>query len=127
MRSRPIPIVGQTLYDLNVGNAARRRPQTLTPVTVVSVGRKYFKCVIAGNETSRWAQTEYHLDDWTEHTDHCVDHCLYATKEEWTNQAQCQLVLESIEKEVRGYGQNKLRTRTLEQLERILAILNEVP
>ena len=37
------PVVGQVLYSLNVGNAARNCGQVLTPVTVVSVGRKYFK------------------------------------------------------------------------------------
>ena len=34
--------VGQTVYSLNVGNAARRCEQVLTERTVTKVGRKYF-------------------------------------------------------------------------------------
>lgn len=42
--SKPTPQVGQTLYSLNIGNAARNCEQKLKPVIVRKVGRKYFEC-----------------------------------------------------------------------------------
>ncbi len=55
------PAVGQVLYSLNVGNAARGRERVLTPVVVIKVGRKYFTCRPEGKDS--WADVQYHLSD----------------------------------------------------------------
>jgi hypothetical protein len=52
------PTVGQKLYSLNVGNAARNREQELTPVIVTKV-------------------------DWSEKTDYTTDTCLYESPQQW--------------------------------------------
>jgi hypothetical protein len=79
------PVVGQILYDLNVGNRHRRGvEQKLTPVRVTSVGRKYFTCCAEGSQL----ETKYHLDSWREATDYCVDHELYTSPQEWEDETR---------------------------------------
>lgn len=74
------PIVGETLYMLNMGNAARRTAQILVPVVVQSVGRKYFKCATVGQYP---AETEFLLEDWHEKTQYTCDYRLFETEQEW--------------------------------------------
>lgn len=76
------PTVGQTLYSLNVGDAARRSSQVLTPVTVTKVGRKYFTV------GEGWASQEYHLSDWREKTDYTPTSCLYVSEQEFADQKE---------------------------------------
>lgn len=83
MNPRPTPKVGDTLYSLNVGNAARRSPQVLTPVQVVKVGRKYFECRRPEWVNAPHMVTVYHLDDWREKTDYCRDSQLYTSPQEY--------------------------------------------
>lgn len=76
------PIVGEVLFDLNIGNRAdRHRPQKLTPVTVIAVGRKYFTC--APNGGKDYPQTDYHLSYWMEKTKYSRGHQLYESPEDW--------------------------------------------
>lgn len=97
------PKVGQTLYSLNVGNAARHTEKKLTPVIVTKVGRKYFTC--KENEDSYW-ETQYHIEDWKEKSDFSATSCLYPSPLAWENEKEafaiCQLIWESF-----TYGQNK--------------------
>lgn len=82
------PTVGQILYSLNVGNAARRTEQKLTPVTVVKVGRKYFTCVPVGSESYRYLNTEYHLEDWREKSEFTPNSALYESEQEWLDKKE---------------------------------------
>ena len=71
--NKPKPIVGQKLYSLNVGNAARGRAQFLTEVEVIKVGRKYFSC----KEVGGWQDFEYRLSDWGQKTNFSATSFLY--------------------------------------------------
>lgn len=77
------PIVGETLYSLNVGNAARDSEQVLTPVKVKSVGRRYFTVI----GKYGW-EKKYYLDTWGEVSDYRADSCLYETEKEWKDEKE---------------------------------------
>jgi len=73
------PKVGQTVYSLNVGNAARNTKQKLTPVTVCKVGRKYFYA-----KRYNWPENtaiKYDLLTWGEVTDYFVNNKLFESVE----------------------------------------------
>jgi hypothetical protein len=89
---REKPEVGQTLYSLNVGNAARRDPQKLTPVVVSAVGRKYFT-VGEGNIAE-----QYHIDGWRQKTEFSVDSVLYATEQQWLEENEANQTYSKIKK-----------------------------
>ena len=84
------PVVGQVLYSLNVGNAARHREQKLTPVKVTKVGRKYFTCCPEGG--GFYSETKYRIDSWSQHTDYLADSALYKTKQGWKDEKECHLI-----------------------------------
>lgn len=80
---REKPEVGQTVYRLPVGNAARREAKVLTPVTVKKVGRKYF---CAGDGCF---ERQYHIDDWTENSgDYIADYRLFASEQEYADEME---------------------------------------
>jgi len=75
------PVVGETIYSLNIGNsfsASRGETQELTPMIVEKVGRKYF--TLGG--------MQFHLDNWREKTEYCQNHELYETEQEWINKKE---------------------------------------
>lgn len=82
----PKPVVGQTVWSLKVGNAARNRKQELTPLIVRSVGKKYFKC-----SPEVWPNNlvTFHLDTWREKTNYSADHELYANPQDWEDKREC--------------------------------------
>ena len=114
------PVIGETLFDLNVGNDARRgTPQVLTPVIVARVGRKYFAC--ARKDSAYGLETEYHIEDWRQRTDYCANHHLYESNQEWEDQKE--------EAELNDYIRNAFthynnRVIPLEGLRSIKAILD---
>ena len=93
------PIVGQQLFMLNVGNAARHTPQTLRPVTVTKVGRLYFTVC---HDT--WT-TQFSIDGWQQKTDYSVDYALYTSEQQWADEKESAKICEDIEKLFR-YGHN---------------------
>ena len=113
---RQPPQVGEKLYSLNVGNAARGCEKKLTPVTVTKVGRKYFTC------GEGWGAVQYHLSDWRQKTEYGVTSRLYRDPQEWEDKRESEQLL----REVRGrldWG-SSLRL-TLDQLRRIKSIIEE--
>lgn len=54
--------VGQTVYRLNINNAARNRKQELTEVKVTNIGRKYFTVKAEGH----YLETKHYLEDGIE-------------------------------------------------------------
>lgn len=62
MPERKKPEVGQVVYSLNVGNAARNREQVLTPLKVTKVGRKYFTALEDGYPDH--LSVQFHIDSW---------------------------------------------------------------
>ena len=115
--SKDKPKVGDILYSLNVGNAARNTEQVLTPVEVTKVGRKYF---YAGEG---WRETQYHIDDWCENTNYSARSLLYKTEQEWYDEKESTAICRYISKSF-DYSRNKLGL-SLDQLRRIEAITKE--
>lgn len=110
--------VGQTLYSLNVGNAARRVEQVLTPVTVTKVGRKYFTCTKEGRRIG----TQYKLSDWSENTEYSSDSCLYENPQEFEDEKERRGIGTSLS-ELFRYG--AWSALSLDQLRRIKGITEE--
>jgi len=107
--------LGQTLYSLNVGNAARHRTQELTPVIVTHIGRKYFTCKKAGSSYAKF----YFLDDWSEKSEFLATSKLYETPEEWEGDKLKTEIIGKIRKAFE-YGGSRF---ALEQLKKVDSIL----
>lgn len=117
------PIIGEILYDLNIGNAAgRRRAQILTPVEVKSVGRKYFTCTPI--EGRYHPETTYKIEDWQQKTEYCKDHKLYETTQEWDNEKEVGQIHAALRKEFNHYGQCRLPLETLRAIKSLVADKN---
>jgi len=112
------PVVGQTLYSLNVGNAARRAEQVLTPATVTKVGRKYFTCVRDGWNFGE----EYHIEDWCEKTEYTASSYLYATEKEWIDEKERNELHKTISEYFSIYGPSK-KNMSLKMLRQIKELL----
>jgi hypothetical protein len=114
------PILGEILFDLNVGNAARRgSAQMLTPVVVVSVGRKYFTCAPA--EGHYRPETTYALGDWREKTEHFPDHQLYQTAQEWEDEKEVGEIHAELRAEFNHHSRCKVPLETLRAIRSLLA------
>lgn len=106
------PTVGETLYSLNIGNAARNREQVLTPVQVKKVGRKYFWC---GDNNNEYMWKKYHIDGWEqENRGYIADSFLYESHEQYANEQEeaniCKRIYEAF-----SYGKN-VKKLTIEEL-----------
>lgn len=120
MSKKRKPILGETLFSLNVGNAAGRGiEQKLTPVIVTSVGRKYFSCSISANH---WHTTKYHINDWRECTEYIASSALYETETEYMEEKERGSLLDALRQKFNQWGESSL---TLDQLRRISAITQE--
>ena len=114
------PTLGETLFDLNIGNAAGRGlAQILTPVVVKAVGRKYFTCAPA--EGGYRPETTYALKDWQQKTEYCRDHQLYETAQEWKNEKEAGEILAELRVEFSHYSRCKTPLETLRAIKSLLA------
>ena len=93
------PIVGETLYSLNVGDAARHAKQTLAPKIVKKVGSKYFTV------EEGFGATQFNLFDWTEKTEYCTSQRLYESEQEWIDEKESAKLAKRIGKAFE-YGHN---------------------
>ena len=89
------PVLGQIVFSLNVGNAARSCEQELSEMVVTKVGRKYFTARMAKDLTG-YSDTQYHLDNWRQKTDYSTTSYLYADKQEYLEEAEEQSLCEMI-------------------------------
>lgn len=113
------PIVGETLFDLNVGNAARKpRVQELTPVTVKTVGRKYFTC--APSEGQYRPETTYEIESWEQKTEYCRDHKLYETAQEWEDEREAAEIHAELRAGFNHYGECGVPLETLRAIKKLL-------
>ena len=110
------PTVGQILFSLNAGNAARNVPQVLTPVKVTKVGNKYF------TTGEGYAATQFHIDDWCEKTEYTPDHQLYESEQEYADENEAREICKRIEA-CFNIGHNVWNV-SLDNLRKIDAILN---
>lgn len=114
------PTVGQTLYSLNVGNAAWSREQELTPVVVTKIGRKYFT-VQEGSRTHTAKQ--FHISSWREKSNYAANAKLYETEQEWQDEEEARALSKTIYSAFE-YGRNKTGI-SLSVLRKIMAIIKE--
>ena len=113
------PKVGQTLYSLNVNNDARYKKQKLTPVTVKSVGRKYFVCGI--DFCSDHMNRQYLLSTWWENTNYSRGSILYKTPKEWEDEKEGNEIRSYISDVFSGYAKsNNLNLYTLKKIKSII-------
>ena len=107
------PSVGQLLFRLNIGNNARRREQELTPVTVSSVGRKYF--TVAGGEYG--LETKHCIDGWLEECGgYSPGYALYESEQAWADEKEQDALTIKIRKAL-DYGCKQLPLETLKAIE----------
>jgi len=115
------PKVGDKLYSLNIGNAARNSEQKLTPFIVKKVGRKYFT---AGPEGERdWMDNQYYLDDWRQKSDYTASSRLYKTKQAWEDEKEISNICQKL-KYCFEYGNNR-NNLSLSDLKKIESIVNK--
>jgi len=121
---RDKPEVGQTIYSLNVGNACRgNREQFLTPMTVVSVGKKYFYLQEKDRDWPSRCRLQFYIDTWCEKSNYLSDHRLYAAEKEWLDEKEESDICTEIYKAFE-YRKNHLNL-SLDKLRAILAIVKE--
>lgn len=114
------PILGETLFYLNVGNAARRGSvQVLTPVTVKTVGRKYFTC--EPSEGQYRPKTTYKIGSWEQKTEYCRDQQLYETTKEWEDEKEASEIHAALRAEFNHYSRCGVPLETLRAIKSLLA------
>ena len=113
------PVVGETLWMLNVGNAARGVPQTLTPSKVTKVGKKYFS-VAEG-----WRETQFHLEDWREKSEYSATCALYESEQAWKDEVESEKLCREIGTAFQ-YGRNA-KELSLPSIRAIHGILTSNP
>jgi hypothetical protein len=119
MNMKRKPVIGETLYSLNVGHAARGRhqPQVLTPVVVTEVGRKYFTV------GEGYGKDQFRLDDWRQKTEYSPTAVLYETPGEWEDELEAGQICVEIWK-VFEYGRNS-RKLPLDVLRKISGLVGQ--
>ena len=114
------PTVGERLFTLNVGNAARNCPKVLTPVIVSKVGRKYF----ATQSDDGWkVEREFHIEDWREKTDYSPYAVIYESEKQYADEKQSNEICGRIGNAFQ-YGKN-CRNLPLETLRKIEVLMEE--
>lgn len=110
--------VGQKLFSLNVGNAARHRVQILTPVVVTKVGRKYFT---VKTDDKYGFETEYNLEDWEENTEYTRNSVLYETEQQWYDEKELGAICQHISKAFEhGRNQRNLSIGTIRAISELI-------
>ena len=118
------PKVGDRLFSLNVGNAARNSEQKLTPVTVRKVGRKYFTVYKDVYKDREDMDIQYHIDSWSENTEYSANSCLYVTEKEHEEEMAAKAILKQI-KDFFDWFTGKRYKISLDDLSKIKAILDK--
>lgn len=108
------PRVGQILYSLNVGNAARFGEQKLRPVEVTKVGRKYFTC-----GSGIWG-TQYYIDGWAQKTEYSANTRLYATEAEWEKEKEKNNLSGKMREFFNRDGERKLSLEQLRAIDEVI-------
>ena len=117
MKPRRKPVVGETLYSLNIGNAARRTEQKLTPLVVTKCGSKYFTL------GEGWQATQFHIETWRQKTEYSAEQAIYESPQEWEDENEANNLRERFRKAFDHW--NPGPNLSLNQLRRIAEIMNE--
>jgi hypothetical protein len=90
------PVIGETLYILNIGNNARHTPQVLKPCKVEVIGRKYFTVEVE-NQGYGSFKHEFTLGDWKQATGgYDATYALYEIPQQWEDQKERRNLLQKI-------------------------------
>lgn len=117
------PTVGQVLFSLNIGDAARHTPSVLSPVVVAKVGRKYF--TTTERDGPYKCETEWHLDTLRQRTDRSARAALYVSERAYEDEKLANGICRLIGT-VFQYGSNNYCNVPLDTLVKIKQILDEV-
>ncbi len=109
------PKVGQVLYM--IGGMPNSRSSELIPVTVASVGRKYF----TAGEPERRA-IEFHIDTWSERTRTNYPHILYPDDKEYYDTVETDRLWSEFRKVFSRWNSPNIG---LDDLRRIKQIISE--
>lgn len=118
MRNKPT--VGQQVFILNVGNAARHKPQVLTPATVTKVGRKYFTALENHFAGSPHMATQYHLDTWREKSEYSANSKVYESPQEWADEREAAAIGCMLNDRFGSLPRTKLSLKSLRAIKAII-------
>ena len=111
--------VGQILYSLNVGNAARNKEQVLIPVVVTKIGRKYFTAQI---ENKDYTSTQYRIDSMVENTNFSATSRLYISSNDYYNEKESSEICRELWGFFEyGHNKNNLSIDCLREIRRIVS------
>lgn len=111
--------VDQVVYALNINNAATRyNPQLLTPVTIKSIGRKYFYI----NERLPYCREGKFNIETLFHDSNYPSYKIYLHSQEWVDEKEIQTINSELRRVFGGCRDSDL---SLSKLRRIKAILDE--
>ena len=98
------PIVGQKLFRLNVGRAARNVPQILTECTVIKVGRTYFTAVQDQylDRVDMWDL--YSLDNWLEKAEYGATSRMFLSPQHWEDEKEKVVIMDELRKTFYSLG-----------------------
>lgn len=113
--SMPKPFVGQSLY-MRRGHYGETSFAQVVEVTMV--GREYFATTGARSDTL------FHLDTWRQKTDYSPFYRLWPSEEDYRVEEETGQLRSKIRGQFAGYSE-VVRLLTLDQLQRIQAILDE--
>ena len=120
-KNKSKPSVGQILFRLNIGNNARNVAQTIKPVFVKSVGRKYFTVITEGGVYE--LETKHRIEDWQqENGGYSPGYALYESEQEWQDDKEKNALTSTIKKTFAFYGSSRF---SLEALRAINSIIEE--
>ncbi len=111
---KPKPTVGQTLFMLGLRGS---KPQELKPVTVSSVGRKYFSVKHQGGYFS----VEFRLSDWRQKSDLTAFWRIYESEQERLDESEHLKLRDKMRQTFDNYWHDV----SLTKLRKIAAILDE--
>ena len=117
MKNRPV--IGQVLFSLAVGNAARRHNEpVVTTIKVSKIGRKYFTCVT--DDKYKWERI-YHLDNWREKTDCSPNSKLYESEQAILDEFEASKLYQKIKYDFfDSYRSSLIPLEKLKQIKEIL-------
>lgn len=115
-----VPVKGQILYSLNIGNAVRHRKQELTPVTVMKVGRKYFYCAKESYENIEGCWIKYDMETWRNVSDYSATSQIYSSAAEWENKKELENMTQEIRNILGSYGSFNISETKIRAIYKIL-------
>lgn len=123
MSTKRKPTVGEKLWMVTTGNAARRCGPEGFSVTVMSVGRKYFTVSSDDYVKSPHMHSTFIIHTWREKTMFSPNHALYESEEEWQETVEAETIRNYIYN-VFQYGGGKSKLIPIQDLRQIKGIID---